>query len=138
MVNFTDVIEPATLLKAPSKPEELSQGAILDTFNTCGDRARARALRKSLQRLADGRAPDDPLREMAREVLSGRVGLREAARIPAYAEALGERMKQGWREFDQLSPEERKNQEAAARTYLWEQKAEIDEERRTRGRAHHD
>ena len=102
---------------------------------TGGDQVRARALRKSLQKLADDRAPDDPLREMAREVLSGRVGLREAARIPAYAEALGERMAEGRREYDRLSGQEREAQQAQARAYLAEQKAEIEEERSSRGRA---
>ena len=101
---------------------------------TGGDQARARALRKSLQKLADGRAPDDPLREMAREVLSGRMGLREAARIPSYAQALGERVSHGFREYSNLSPEERKDQEARARAYLAKQKAEIEEERRQRAR----
>ena len=66
---------------------------------------------------------------MAREVLSGRTGLREAARVPSYAEALGDRMVQGFREYDRLSLDERVNQEAAARAYLAEQAAEIDEER---------
>lgn len=96
---------------------------------TGGDRARARSLRKALQKLADDHAPDDPLREMAREVLSGRTGLREAARIPAYAEALGDRMVQGFREYDRLSPGERAGQAAAAQAYLAEQAAEADEER---------
>ncbi|MEV3861039.1 hypothetical protein AB0J38_42860 [Streptomyces sp. NPDC050095] len=99
---------------------------------TGGDQARARALRKSLQKLADDRSPDDPLREMAREVLSGRIGLREASRVPAYSEALGDRMLQGWREYDNLSARERSAQEAAARAYLAEQRAEIEDERRAR------
>nr|WSY52504.1 hypothetical protein OG999_21870 [Streptomyces sp. NBC_00886] len=100
---------------------------------TGGNQARARSLRKALQKLADDRAPDDPLREMAREVLSGRTGLHEAARVPAYAEALGDRMVQGFREYDSLSPDERVNQEAAARAYLAEQAAEIEEERSAQG-----
>ncbi|MET9412918.1 HMG-box domain-containing protein [Streptomyces klenkii] len=50
---------------------------------------RARALHGALERLADGSA-GDVLQEMAREVLTGRVGLRDAVRVGAYAEALGE------------------------------------------------
>ncbi|MFI7010683.1 hypothetical protein [Streptomyces sp. NPDC050145] len=96
---------------------------------TAGDRARARALRKSLQRLADEREADDPLREMAREVLGGRVGLREAARIPAYAEALGERVACGFREYERRASGERSAQEAAARRFLDDQQDEIDRER---------
>ncbi|MEV6545014.1 hypothetical protein [Streptomyces sp. NPDC051665] len=114
-------------------PDELRIGDA-DLMNiTGGDQARARSLRKALQKLADDRAPDDPLREMAREVLSGRTGLREAARVPAYAEALGDRMVQGFREHDSLSPDERANQEAAARTYLVEQAAEIEKKRSAQG-----
>ncbi|MEV5613219.1 hypothetical protein [Streptomyces sp. NPDC052225] len=99
---------------------------------TRGDQARARSLRKSLQRLSQGLPSGDPLREMAREVLSGRVGLREAARIPAYSDALGERMMEGYREYERLSAQERREQEQAARAYLAEQKTEIEEERRGR------
>ncbi|QNS03769.1 hypothetical protein [Streptomyces xanthii] len=101
---------------------------------TRGDQARARSLRKSLQRLAEGLAPGDPLRDMAREVLSGRIGLREAARVPAYSEALGDRTAQGFRAYERLSPQERREQEAAARAYLAEQRAEIEQERRDRRR----
>ena len=114
-------------------PDELRIGDA-DLMNiTGGDQTRARSLRKALQKLADDRAPDDPLREMAREVLSGRTGLREAARVPSYAEALGDRMVQGFREYDRLPLDERVNQEAAARAYLAEQTAEIEEERSAQG-----
>ncbi|MFG2782649.1 hypothetical protein ACGFY7_33020 [Streptomyces prunicolor] len=113
-------------------PDELRIGDADLMDITGGDQARARSLRKALQKLADDRAPDDPLRELAREVLSGRTGLREAARVPAYAEALGDRMVQGFREYDSLSPGERVDQEAAARAYLAEQAAEIEEERSAR------
>ncbi|MEV5613218.1 hypothetical protein [Streptomyces sp. NPDC052225] len=37
MSDFTDVKEPTSLLHAPSAPDELSQGPILDTFNDCSD-----------------------------------------------------------------------------------------------------
>ncbi len=76
-------------------------------------------IRKALQKLAVDRAPDDPLRE--------------AARVPAYAEALGDRMVQGFREYDSLAPGERAHQEEAARAYLAEQAAEIEQERSAQG-----
>ncbi|WKU44347.1 hypothetical protein Q3V23_09770 [Streptomyces sp. VNUA116] len=50
---------------------------------------RARALHGALQKLASGSA-GAVLQEMARDVLTGRVGLRDAVRVGAYAEALGE------------------------------------------------
>ncbi|MCF3104959.1 hypothetical protein IPZ58_25710 [Streptomyces roseoverticillatus] len=61
-----------------------------EEFVTRGRSAdRARALHSALQRLAGGCA-GDVLQEMARDVLTGRVGLRDAVRVGAYAEALGE------------------------------------------------
>lgn len=51
------------------------------------DPEQARQLKKSLQQLAD-KVNEPILKEFAQEVLAGRVGLREAAASPAYAEAL--------------------------------------------------
>jgi hypothetical protein len=51
------------------------------------DPEQARQLRDSLEQLAD-KAADPVLQEFAQEVLSGRVGLREATYVPAYSEAL--------------------------------------------------
>jgi hypothetical protein len=102
-----------------------------DLMDVAHDEARTRALRKSLQRLADspqGRG-NGALQEMAREVLSGRVGLREALRVGVYAEALGERVAAGRREFEQLTPEELAQQSAEAQNYLEAQRAEIEQER---------
>ncbi|MER5452202.1 hypothetical protein ABT065_42340 [Streptomyces sp. NPDC002764] len=94
------------------------------------DPARARALRKSLQRLADSR--DETLREMAREVLAGRIGLRQAARNGAYREALSEGAKAGMRAYDRMSAEERLAAEAEGRRQLDECQGEIDRERAER------
>lgn len=96
---------------------------------TGGDEARARALRKSLQRLAGGEHVSAPLREMANEVLAGRIGLRDAMRINSYSEALGEQVAQGSREYQELPPEEVERQKQAAEEYLEAQRAEIEEER---------
>ncbi|QLE71591.1 hypothetical protein FGW37_08240 [Streptomyces rectiverticillatus] len=61
-----------------------------EEFVTPGRSAdRARALHGVLQRLAAGSA-GGALQEMAREVLTGRIGLRDAVRVGTYAEALGE------------------------------------------------
>lgn len=56
------------------------------------DRAGARLVHQALERLADGSA-GSVLKEMAEEVLSGRMGLDEAMRIGPYAQALGDRMR---------------------------------------------
>lgn len=100
-----------------------------DLMDIARDEARARVLRKSLQRLADNSSGNSALQEMAREVLSGRVGLREALRVGAYSDALGERIAQARQEYEQQSPEERERQRAEAERYLEAQRAEIEEER---------
>ena len=100
-----------------------------DLMDIARDEARARALRKSLQRLADNPSGNSALQEMAREVLSGRVGLREALRVGAYSDALGERIAQARQEYEQQSPEERERQRAEAERYLEAQRAEIEQER---------
>ncbi|MEV5612142.1 hypothetical protein [Streptomyces sp. NPDC052225] len=51
------------------------------------DPVQQRLLRKALEVFQEG-ARGPVLQEMAREVLSGRVGLRAATEIPAYAEAV--------------------------------------------------
>jgi vacuolar-type H+-ATPase subunit I/STV1 len=96
------------------------------------DPARARALRKSLQRLAG--SGDETVREMAREVLAGRVGLRQALRTGAYREALHERAEIGMRAYEQMSAEERSAAEAEGLRQLDEYQEEIDRERAERQR----
>lgn len=97
-------------------------------------RVQARALRKQLQQLAQGGA-GGTLQEMAREVLSGRVGLREAMRVPAYAEALGERVRTFREAWERMTPEERDRQKSEARCFLQEQRREIEQEDRGEGAA---
>ncbi|MFE7858358.1 hypothetical protein [Streptomyces sp. NPDC057403] len=98
-----------------------------DFLDIAKDPARARALRKAMQRLAESR--DETLREMAREVLAGRIGLRQAARNGAYREALSEGARAGMRGYEQMSAAERKAAEAEGRRQLSEYQAEIDRER---------
>jgi hypothetical protein len=100
-----------------------------DLLNITRDEVRARALRKSLQRLADSQSGNGALQEMAREVLSGRIGLREALRVGSYSEALGERIAQARQEYEQQTPEEREQQRAEALRYLDAQRDEIERER---------
>ncbi|TQJ90390.1 hypothetical protein [Streptomyces sp. SLBN-31] len=90
------------------------------------DPARARALRKSLQRLAG--SGDETVREMAREVLAGRIGLRQAARNVAYREALSERARAGMHACDRMSAAERHAAEVEGRRQLDECQSEIDRE----------
>jgi hypothetical protein len=95
------------------------------------DPARARALRETLRKLAraGGGSGDGALREMAREVLAGRVGLREAMQVGPYREALRERAGAGARAYEDMSAAERAAAEAEGRRRLEAYREEIDRER---------
>ena len=78
------------------------------------DPAQVKVLRQSLEHLASGLG-GNALKEMAQEVLSGRMGLREAANVAAYAEQAVEQaapLAEKWasmsdRERDELAAEAR-------------------------------
>lgn len=93
------------------------------------DPAEARLLRKALQQLADGGA-GEALQEMAREVLAGRTGLREAVTIPAYAEQLTAKARVFQEEWDQKTDEEREAWAAEGRQRIEQERAEMAEEQR--------
>ncbi|MFF4909667.1 hypothetical protein ACFY2T_32955 [Streptomyces sp. NPDC001260] len=97
-----------------------------DFLDIAKDPARARALRKSMRRLAE--SGDETLREMAREVLAGRIGLRQAAQNGAYREALSEAARVGMRGYEQMSAAERRAAEAEGQRQLDECQGEIDRE----------
>ncbi|MFF3496773.1 hypothetical protein ACFYWS_36160 [Streptomyces sp. NPDC002795] len=71
------------------------------------DPAQARILRQSLEHLASGLG-GGTLKEMAQEVLSGRMGLREAADVSAYADQTVEQsapLAQKWAEMSDAERE---------------------------------
>jgi hypothetical protein len=100
--------------------KEISDADLLDVAD---DPAQARRLHKALRTLADNPNADGTLKEMAREVLSGRLGMREALGSGAYLEAIGDRMAELKRADERLTPEERAAQEERARRWF-EQQAE--------------
>ncbi|MER5937477.1 hypothetical protein ABT121_09180 [Streptomyces sp. NPDC001928] len=93
------------------------------------DPAMARLLRKQLESLADGRA-GAVLTEMAKEVLSGRIGLREAVRVGAYEQELLATAEKFERKWNEMSEQEKSQAEAEGARLLREQQDEIDQERR--------
>ncbi|MFJ6606824.1 hypothetical protein [Streptomyces lydicus] len=95
------------------------------------DPAMARMLRKQLEVLADGKG-GEVLAEMAREVLSGRIGLREAVQVGAYEEELVRNVGSFQQKWDEMSAEERAHAEKEGTRFLQEQRAEIEQERRGR------
>jgi hypothetical protein len=85
----------------------------------------ARSLRRSLGRLADGVGGPE-LQEMARDVLAGRISLREAAGSHAYAAALREHSSDKLDKLLALPAEEREALAERGRAELAELRAEAE------------
>ncbi|MEU6147594.1 hypothetical protein ABZ848_45505 [Streptomyces sp. NPDC047081] len=94
------------------------------------DPAEARAMRKALQQIAGGGA-GEALKEMAKEVLSGRVGLRQATQTSGYTDALAEKVQPFREQWDAMSETERQSRAAEGQRALDEYRREIEEERLT-------
>lgn len=103
---------------------EVGDGEFLDIAKTP---AQARSLRRALQKMAEGGA-GGTLQEMAREVLTGRVGLRDAMNNSSYREALSERTRQGFEAVSGMSDSDRMAAEQEGQRQLDEYQQEIDEE----------
>lgn len=68
---------------------------------------------RSVLRLLSGGAPRDPAAEMAREVLSGRMSLRDAGNSAAYGEMITQAVADAVATVEAASPEQRAEAEAA-------------------------
>ncbi|MFG2863264.1 hypothetical protein [Streptomyces sioyaensis] len=110
----------------PTEPEKRVDDA--EFMEVSKDPAAARALRKALEQIAGGGA-GGTLQEMAKEVLSGRIGLRDAVNVPAYAEAMVDQSQSVRNEWASMSDKERGELAAEGGRYLEAQRAEIEEER---------
>ncbi|MFI9260252.1 hypothetical protein ACIGT4_21505 [Streptomyces sioyaensis] len=91
-----------------------------------GDPAAAQVMRKGLEQLAKGGA-GGALKEMAEEVMSGRVGLREAVSVPAYSDQLIEKFHVFKQDWDSLSEMEREQRAADGERFLEDQRRELEE-----------
>ena len=88
--------------------------ALDDEFaRLAGGRKLGQELRRNLERLRDGVAGPD-LAEMARDLLDGRITVREVTRSTAYAVPLGEAMDRYREALDELSEDERRRRLAEA------------------------
>jgi hypothetical protein len=92
-----------------------------------GDKALAEVLRISLRQLARG-SPNPLLREMAREVLAGRVSLREAATSDQYGRALFDKYDRFWRRLQQYSVEEQERLARSGKKTLERVKTKLEED----------
>ncbi|MCX3061778.1 hypothetical protein [Streptomyces beihaiensis] len=85
-------------------PRRLDRLAYMDLSD---EAPQQRLLRKSLEVFRhDGGNP--VLREMAQEVIAGRVTLREAVRIPAYADAVADQAQVFRRRWERMPSDERR------------------------------
>ncbi|MFM9369505.1 hypothetical protein [Streptomyces sp. Da 82-17] len=103
----------------------------------------AALLRKSLERLSQGVA-GDTAKEMAQEVLAGRISLRDAVQIRAYSEALADGMRTFQEKWAEMSDSEREEAALQGERQRAEERAEIAKEQAAHGssrssqRARHD
>ncbi|MFG2093704.1 hypothetical protein [Streptomyces sp. NPDC048612] len=93
------------------------------------DPAAASIMRKSLEQLAKGGA-GDVLKEMADEILSGRVGVRDAVSIPVYANHMIDKLQASKQEWDSLSEMDRERLAADGERFLEGERREIEESER--------
>jgi hypothetical protein len=91
--------------------------------------AEARLLRKALQQLSDGGA-GEALQEMAREVLSGRMGLRDAVSHSAYGEELIAKNASFREEWESMSEREREELAEQGHQLIEKERREIEAEKR--------
>ncbi|MCX4640797.1 hypothetical protein OG775_37840 [Streptomyces platensis] len=90
--------------------------------------AEVRAVKKALEMVAGGGA-GDTLKEMAQEVLTGRIGLREALDVSAYTEQIAQQSDSVRERWDGKSEGEREALAAEGDRHLEELQREIDKER---------
>ncbi|PLW71168.1 hypothetical protein GQS52_02945 [Streptomyces sp. SCUT-3] len=108
-----------------SKEREIGEE---DLMADAVDRQQARRLHRALRTLRDDPSVDAPLKEMAREVLSGRTTMGDAIRSDRYLGALGSRLAELKRVDDGLSPEERERRREQAEKFFREQEEAEQEE----------
>ncbi|GAA2741564.1 MULTISPECIES: hypothetical protein [Kitasatospora] len=83
--------------------------------------AQAAELHKALRTLASNPKVGGELQALAREALSGRIGIAEMIQSPRYLDAVGVKLEEMRRAADDMSPEERKASDERARKMRDEQ-----------------
>lgn len=85
-----------------------------DLLDVADNPAQARELRRALKTLSDADSVGPELQRMARDVLAGRVGMREVVQSDAYLGAIGERLGQMRADAEKMTPEQREASEVRA------------------------
>ncbi|MEV5748308.1 hypothetical protein AB0L00_10855 [Actinoallomurus sp. NPDC052308] len=94
---------------------------------TRGDIARTEIMRAALRQLARG-SGGPVLQEMAREVLAGRLKLRDAVKTEAYGQALFGDYQEFWQKIEQRPVAERKRLAASSEQMLARLRAKLEAE----------
>ncbi|GGU99977.1 hypothetical protein GCM10010211_79160 [Streptomyces albospinus] len=98
-----------------------------DLMDVAHDQEQAQRLRKALKVLAENPNVGGKLQEMAKEVLSGRISMKDAIETPDYMGALGDRMGQIRRAAENQTQAER--EESRAKFAEWQEKQQQEEDR---------
>ncbi|MFJ1702318.1 hypothetical protein [Kitasatospora sp. NPDC088346] len=96
---------------------EISDDELLDTAD---DPAQAASLHKALRTIAANPSVGPQLQEMAKDILSGRVGMREAVQSERYLSAIGARLDDMRAAAENMSPAERERSQARAEKMIEE------------------
>ncbi|MFJ9854378.1 hypothetical protein [Streptomyces sp. NPDC101150] len=103
-----------------------------DLMDVAADPEQAHRLRKALQTLANNPNVGGKLKEMAQEVLSGRMGMKEAIETPSYMDAIGDRMHEMRRAAENQTMAEREASREQFGKWQQEQEEKEAEERAER------
>lgn len=103
-----------------------------DLMDVAQDPEQAYRLRKALKTLADNPNVGGRLQEMAREVLSGRIGMKDAIQTPSYMDALGDRMQEIRRAAENQTQSEREESREKFAAWQKQQEEKEDKERAER------
>ncbi|GAA2276937.1 MULTISPECIES: hypothetical protein [Kitasatospora] len=91
---------------------EITDDELLDVAE---DPEQAASLHRALRSMAGSPSVGPQLQEMAKEVLSGRMSMRDAVRSSHYLDAIGDRLSQIRDAAERMTPEERRASEERAR-----------------------
>ncbi|UNO39641.1 hypothetical protein [Streptomyces sp. MST-110588] len=103
-----------------------------DLMDVAQDPEQAHRLRKALQTLATNPKVGGKLQEMAQEVLSGRIGMKEAIQTERYMDALGDRIQEIRHAAENQTTQEREAQRELVERWKRQQQEEEDRERAER------
>lgn len=92
------------------------------------DPTQARDVRRSLDQLRKNPEVDPRLQQMARELLSGRTGLRDIIENPTYMSALGDTMRTLQTNSERQTPEEQERERVEAERYFEREREAAEQE----------